>query len=367
MKRVTLRLLKRSRLIRYSTLLTVIISLILFSVLYFIKTDFDRNLGITGFFFGLLQLLFSRLESKNPKMRNIVFLSKSKSTFSQSIYKGLRNILESNRDISVSAIFPENYGNATDTVTWQIEELKHNNVLTKADAIVIIPAKDEIGLWQSLVSLVSKGVSVICLDVKPIGSFFDSAKVPRPYFISSDFSVGGKLLGAIIQEELKSENVHFIGAIGPDNSWPAVERCSKLLTSIIHNEEIKSCSWLKLISWDREECAKTLLEKINTINLDKISKLIVFAGNDKVAISLLRKIPNNLYQKIRVIGYDGLKDESNTLVMNQYPEFIATIDTLAIEQGKSAGQIINNIHKGEVPDFKSHYVKPKIRRNNNVA
>lgn len=287
-------------------------------------------------------------------------MSKSKSSFSQNIYKGLRNTLEINRDISVKAIFPEKYGGADDIVSWQIDELKHNTILTKADAIVIIPAKDDVNLWQSLVALTSKGVTVICVDVKPTGSFFDSSKLPRPYFISSNFSIGGIFLGEIIREELDKKITSFIGATGPENSWPAVERCSKLLSSIIHIKTFNNSSWVKFDSWDSECCANILKEKISSLNIKTIDRLLVFAGNDKVAIALIRKLPPEICKKIKIIGYDGLKDESDELVLSKYEEFLATIDTLPIEQGKSAGLIIENIHKGDIPDFKSHYVKPKI-------
>jgi len=117
---------------------------------------------------------------------------------------------------------------------------------------------------------------------------------------------------------------------------------------------------VKFDSWDSECCANILKEKISSLNIKTIDRLLVFAGNDKVAIALIRKLPPEICKKIKIIGYDGLKDESDELVLSKYEEFLATIDTLPIEQGKSAGLIIENIHKGDIPDFKSHYVKPKI-------
>lgn len=353
------RLTRTSHLISYGTFYLLGASVILFGVLFFIGVNLDRNLAITGTFFGIVQYLLSRYESRNPKQKNVVFLAKSNSSFAQSIYKGLRKRLESNQNIRISPMFPSVSADPEEQLAWQIKELSSNAMIARCDALVIIPTKNDLTLWQSLVPLADKGITVIVVDTRPTESVFNNAKVERPYFVSSDFNEGGEILGQLITEELDKEELIFIGSLGPRSSAPAIERCSSLLIALAFAGYLNECIWAELLSWDRNDCVEKLIETLEMVeNTNK--KYLVFCGNDKVAINFIRKLPFKYHDLVKVIGYDGLRDEADLLRLAQEPTFFATIDTLPLEQGMTVGSIIENLYHGESSNQRHYCVTPAL-------
>lgn len=352
-----------------STGSTVLISFIptalAFTAMLYFGQNLDRSIGIAGSVFAVLTFALQQIQSRNPPSRKIVFLAKSRSSFARNIARGLVDAVSAQTSIQVRSIYPDK--EPADAVSWQIAQIDTKEI-RDADAVILIPAGDDEKLWQRLANLQRVGTAVIAVDVKPPNRIFGSAGVARPYFVGSDFALGGERVAELLGERLmKDATARALLVVGPDSSWPARERGSRMLYRLSALNLIERISTVYVNSWGAVEAAERIVAEIERVRGESggTRKTYIFCGNDKILVATFRRmlavVPKEELSQYLLVGYDGATNEDDSLVVAECANVIATVDTVPLQQGRVAGEYVLDVYDGRTAPPVSRYTEPSLQ------
>lgn len=334
---------------------------LLLALLLLVKVRLDLTVGVAGAVLAVGTLALAQYRSRRPRTRRVIFLAKSRSSFARNIYRGLIDGLEGYGDIHVAGRFP---AEGVDGAIFQLEKLKSLEI-ARAHAVVVIPALEHDEIWHDLARLMSERILVVCVDTKPPNDEFTQKGVAPPLFVGSDFTHGGQLVGNYLVRELKASlDAHLIVAVGPEASWPARERASRILYELARAGLLKRCETVALKDWVAPSCAARLVESIERVIAGGSRVVFVFAGNDKLAheldCQLERHHEHVSTADVRVIGYDGTTNDDGTSLLGGLLRAVATVDAVPYEQGKAAAEFIAASYEGHIPHLRKRIVHPRL-------
>ena len=325
--------------------------------------NIDRSIGLSGTIFAILTFGLQQVQSRNPPRRTVTFLPKSRSSFARNIFRGLVECLGTQTGIHVRSFFPDE--DPPDALAWQLERLSGKDV-RNSDALVVIPAADDERLWTELAVLVRSGMTIVAVDVKPPNRLFATAGVPRPHFVGSDFSAGGDIVAGLLGDSLESYlDAEAVVAVGPDVSWPARERSSRILYRLAARELAPRLTTVPLMSWNAARSAEPLADAARARLTSRGRTVFVFCGNDKILMAVHSALAHSCSPQemtlVNLIGYDGTTQEDDTLLIGECSTAYATIDTLPVQQGRVAGEYILDAYEGGRSAGPSRFIEPTLR------
>lgn len=325
---------------------------------------FDRTLGIAGTVLAVCTFVLTQYQQQGPAGRKVVMIPKSRSPFSSSVAAGVSEVLGKSSSLSLSVEWPESI--AKDEVEWQLSLLR-TEACTSADAIIMVPAGDDERLWEEVVRLSRHGVFFVVVDTKPENAFFVQRNAPRPFFVGSDFTKGGEIIGAEIVAQLRSrESRQAVIALGPARSWPAMERTRSICAALALAGVAGKATAVELESWNREACAGTVADALTRALEGTDSGVIGYCGNDKVMRSVERRLNEVLdtgaRRRVGLVGYDGATSAEGQLLLDDCALALATVDTRPVEQGRVAAAVVVDEHSGLLEGRGSQFIEPHLVR-----
>lgn len=179
-----------------------------------------------------------------------------------------------------------------------------------------------------------------------------------PIYVCSDFVAGGEKIGSFINRLaflLGKEQTDIVISTGPKGNAASLRSAEIVNAVLVHNYDI--CKTTQLHSLDVNECFECLsceLEKLLQNNISS-KNLIIYAGNDNVALNVAKKlhtIKNSAglsidnYKNIIIIGYDGIKGATGNSILEECKYDYATIDTIPQTQGEIIAETVGKILTG---------------------
>jgi ABC-type sugar transport system substrate-binding protein len=346
-----------------SLVLSLAPALLVLAALLVLQVNVDRAIGSAGALFAILTFAVQQLQSRNPPGRTVIFLPKSRSSFARNISRGLTECVSRQTGLQLRAVFPDD--ELADPCGWQLGRLQSKDV-RDADAVVIIPAEDDERLWQQLAKLVRSGVFVVAVDMKPPNKTFVDSGVSRPHFVGSDFSGGGEMIADLIAEGLRQDSqACAVLALGPDFSWPARERSSRILYRLAALDLARRVRAVHLVNWNAKACAAAVVPEAIDLQQTHGGRVHIFCGNDKILVAvyaqLVATVPSAAVPMFSLVGYDGATNEDNSLLISDCPIARATIDTLPQQQGRVAGEFILESYDGKQTVFTTRLIEPTLQ------
>ena len=307
-----------------------------------VGVPFDRNIGASGAVLAVTSFIFTQMQASGPRTRKVAILTKVKSPFSAAVSEGLSKELQKLSYINFEAFEPS--GDQNSILSWQVETLQN---LEDYDAVVVLPAGDDSTLWETLAKMSKRGVFIAVADTKPPNRYFREVGAPRPAFICSDFTKGGRIVGDKIVELLKEGENGYGGALvacGPGDSWPGMERSRAIIYTIASRGFGGFITCVEIGSWKSDLAASTILEALDKLHesLDaEKPNIIVYCANDKIMRYLAKRMPSKLYSStVGLIGYDGIQSYGGEYLAHWPPLSLGTVDVQAYEQGVNLGNIL---------------------------
>ncbi|AQZ63193.1 hypothetical protein BKM31_18540 [[Actinomadura] parvosata subsp. kistnae] len=302
----------------------------------------DTSLAFAGLAFGAITLVVAELRQRELPRKKVVYIGMEDSLFGTNIVDGLRAELSGSFPHTLTILLPSR--EKRDLVRWQRECLGLTDVRS-ADALIILPCRDDGAIWEGLVALAQRGVAIIVIDVEPPQDFFADRHVPVPIFVASDFPAGGRAAGRVIAERLAHRpSARAFVCMGPDWSKPGSTRTSWLLYELARQGCLTRTTVFELTSWDPEKVVPTVVERLRQLRSEQ---LIVFAGTDWLLSELSQKVlaTDGIRDAVELIGYDGILRNDGRLLASATALAIATIDTRPAAQGRTAGQVVRELYE----------------------
>ena len=347
---------------RGALVFSVIISTTAFILMMWLEFGIDRSVGITGVLFAFVTFLFSELQQGPPRSHNVVFIGKSRSQFTRCVLRGLKERLEEQRELRVVELLPGD--DIDDLTSWQLKMLRSTQSVGAA-ALVVIPVVEAPEFWTELAVITRRGTFAVAVDLKPPNRVFSQLEAPRPSFVGSDFEAGGKTLADYFIGSLGADKESLaIVSLGPVGSWPAVERCGKLVFFLANAGYSDRISYVSLDSWDEvAACKKISSTLMGALTKNPKLRFHVFCGNDKILCAVqqsLRECDHANEFQVSLIGYDGATDENGEYIIKHARFAKATVDTVPAELGQESGQLVLDAYRGRAGSPLSKFTNPKL-------
>lgn len=312
----------------------------------------DVTLAVEAVTIPTVALVLQEWRPRRKRPR-ITLIGKSlDSPFSADVLRGLRDRLDTDLPCDLAAIKPD-APHESGTLDWQLATLRRNDTRS-SDALVVIPAGDYEPLWHELRHLTDLGIEVVVVDVKAPNRFFYGGRFPLPRFVTSDHRAGGTLVGKYLASRLASgaADVAMV-LLGPGFSPPAEIRNRSLTYELLPFGKDRLFAGV-LGTWDEDNAVHVfteLTERLGPRPNDHGRTIAVFCGNDKNLLAIGRfveahpaKFAGDSYD---LIGYDGIRNREDQLVISTLGCALATVDTRPRIQGRNAAGFLVDGYKGE--------------------
>lgn len=340
---------------------SAVVALLILVVLAMAGIDIGLNLSIVGLVLGLLLPLGIEIRNRSTRPRRVTFIDYRKHHFGQGVAAGLVDVLKNDkRHWRIDIVLPDSQ-TGSDTLQWQVHELQ-TALIKSADAVVIIPAGDEPGLWHSMAALIKSGAAVVAIDTKPPNAVFRKLALDGPKFVSSRYDETGRLIGDwLVTWLLEDEGRRCILWIGPNNSWPGKERSRNVLYQITSAGLGHRVTPMPIPDWapSRERCVQT-----HQLIFGMPGEVAVYCADDENAIALHVLTLNeftHMRGRMKIIGCNATPDDWGNIPALTMKAVDVTVDIQAREQGKEAANLLINQRSGRLySDERSAYIKPLL-------
>ncbi|HEV7168705.1 MAG TPA: hypothetical protein VGN49_12150 [Micrococcaceae bacterium] len=341
---------------------SAVVGLLLLVLLTLTGVDIGLTLSIVGLVIALLLPLGIELRNRTTRPRRVTFIDYRKHHFGQGVAAGLVEVLKNDkRHWRIDIVLPDSTS-GLDTVQWQTHELQ-TALIKSADAVVVIPAGDEPGLWHSMAALVKSGAAVVAVDTKPPNSVFRKLALEGPKFVSSRYDETGLLIGDWLVEWLSDDDERLcILWIGPKDSWPGKERSRNVLYQITSAGLGHRVTPMSIPDWspDRERCVQT-----HKLMFGMPGEVAVYCADDENAIAL-HVLTLNEYtharSRMKIIGCNATPDDWGNVPAFTMKAVDVTVDVQAREQGKEAATLLIKQRSGSLySDERSAYISPLLK------
>ena len=184
-----------------------------------------------------------------------------------------------------------------------------------------------------------------------------------PIFISSNFENGGLKIANMINRLSYIYGIEYTNIIicdGPNNNIPAKIR-SKVISDNVKLFNNNNISFVDIPTLDAEKCSNMIIDQLKKIVSENKyyndNCLMIYCGNDNVAIAISKKIRDIVvektfklkFKKYILIGYDGLKSPSTgNYSLDDINFDYISVDVIPVEQGRYSAKCLIEYMKGEL-------------------
>lgn len=338
--------------------LVILIPTLLIGLIF--KASFSDILLYITSEIAILSLLFTVSSVYRPKSR-VIFASKPSSYFSSEIGLGLQETFAARSDFEL--IREDININASTDFYTAFRKVVYKHLFSPRLAAVIVraPYVDE-SIKNLLVSLKRLNIIVIVLDYDIGEEDYSVIDDKRPAYILSDFREGGRLVASVVDSFVATDNTEEIAVLcmGPSSSTTGSARSKSLLWDLLMNGHHEMVIPQIISTWDRNAVCDQLHDHISN---SEAQKVVVFAGNDNIALGLsmlLLKKPIKS-KDVGIVGYDGIKEGDGSWLLQSKPYCIATIDVKPRDQGRSAAELVlATLLGGDQSDLRVQRLEPSL-------
>ncbi|MGH6648284.1 sugar ABC transporter substrate-binding protein [Aquabacterium sp.] len=321
-----------------------ILTFVVTMLIYTTKRDASYALGVMFGVMSLLMAILFRYE-RFFKNRSVGIVLKSRSNFVQALGEAASRGLKTTSNFDVKASTIDAVAPLAESVEHQVQLLRSPGI-RELDALIVIPSSSDEIIAVEIASLVSRGVYVVCCDIKPNNRHFFERSLFPPAFVGSDCGIGGRLIGEAMGENCAEDEL-FVVLSGPSMSAPGRARAQAVLTALRRSVVTPSIHEVAITSWNPDEvCGVFQSEIAPLLAVDRPRSM--FCANDEICRMLSNELYTNLDRygkRWRLYGYDGLRDSSGTLLVRNLPYVVATVDQKVGEIGAIAARFVDEHYR----------------------
>ena len=330
-------------------------------LLNLLAVDFDMNLAIASLFLGLLVSIGIEIRGKTTRERQVLILDYRRHHFGHAVARGVRSVLDHDRRQWRHTYRSTGSTGVDGATEWQILEIDQA-IFDDVDALVLVPASDDVLLWRRVAAAIKQGVFVVVVDTKAPNWVFREVGIEPPAFVSSEYNQTGLLVGKILVDWLSADSSReCVLWIGPDGSWPGEERSRNVMYELTKASLLDRAELVPLDTWEAEP---TRLSRTVDFIEECGNEVAIYCADDENALALhLYTLMENarLRQQMFIIGCNGTPDDWGGVPVIDQRAADATIDILAEQLGASAAMVLVKERTGRLqPSERSVYVKPRI-------
>ena len=275
------------------------------------------------------------------------------SSFSNSIINGIYDYFSKKENVIVDKKLIDKSLSRIDSAI-EFNKVLNENIEEYDGFIVRTPEKYNDQTLSCIKKILSLNKKIVLLDIE-----ISSDKLKEfdcePTYIGSDFAIGGALLGERIGDvanKLGTSETTIVLFEGPYANLSTKMRCESLNAKLIETNPNVNVIHYNLPSLN----ANIALDYIKTQALEWTEKrifnnknAIIFCGIDNIAVEVMRALTKHddvlndaikKAKKLVIVGYDGIRDANNEIVLKNYGIDFLTIDVIPFKQGVNAGQKI---------------------------
>ena len=305
------------------------------------------------------------------------------SSFSNSIINGVYDFFSGKENVIVDKkLIDKNLSRLEATISFH--SLLIENMDLYDGFILRIPDKYNEQIIECFGKMMELGKKVILLDIEPSADRFGGCNMPS--YVGSDFVAGGLLLGERIGEiadKLGTNSSKIVLFEGPYANNSAKVRCDSLYQKLIATTPNASIMRYTLPSLTASAAMSYIKEQALEWERSKAflgKNVILFLGIDNIAVEVMRIMAKNeefsvlnkvlkSAKKVIVVGYDGIRDANNEVVLKNYGVDFITVDVVPFKQGINAGEkmyslLFEHASNGRVltqPELVDHIKFPQER------
>lgn len=280
------------------------------------------------------------------------------SQFNSALSQGIEKAFAALEDVRHATSLIDEAGSLKDQHDQMLSEFRACCLSASIDAVIIRPIFSDGAFFQALQEAASYRKTVVVIDVIPSTTQISTLHSTLFRFVASDHSRGGEIVAEYLLSCAKeTSNSVLILMLGPYTSQPGTMRSQAMLWHLFNagfpEERIVP---LLLSDWNRKAAVELLLNKINTQRrrMERCGAIYVFAGADAIALAINDAIASpdfienyaDIHKKIRLVGYDGIKDTKSTFALAGKAMCAATVDVEAVRQGEIAAQQVIFLARG---------------------
>jgi len=367
---------KSDKIFKYTFFITFIVVVISFSLTFYfqlesmkIMENFLSSASVAGFVAIFAQFSTTVVQEYYKRKTYKICMLCKKSHFSLSIASSVREYYSKELDVVLHVELLE--------PTDMLQENFNNFLSTEAydyDGLIIRPLDSSDAFAAKINILLNRGKKIILTDLNLTKKQLESFNTTElPFYVGSDFKLGGSYLAKHIQELINSsaKDTNIILFLGPNKTASARKRGKELIWQLsINNITIKSI--VELDSFDIDSSLELFNEECKKKDLST-DNIIIFCANDNIATKLIEinNYSNSKYifikklftstDKIVFLGYDGIKNMGEAYQLSQYNINYATVDVDPNKQGEISAKIMLNKLMGKIKTYSTEeLVEPKF-------
>lgn len=279
------------------------------------------------------------------------------SSFSNSIINGVNDFLSTKDNIIIDKKLIDKNLSRLDVSVEFCRILGEN--IDEYDAFVLrVPDKYNHQLISLLNKIMGLNKKIVLLDIEPNSEELKDFNIPS--YVGSDFVTGGVLLGERMGDlaaKFGVNNSKIVLFEGPYVNNSAKIRCDSIYQTLIATLPTAATLRYTLPSLNVSAAINYIKDQAVEWEESKefIGKTIIFfAGIDNIAVEIMRMMTKNeeynvlnrvlkSAKKIIIVGYDGIRDANNEVVLKNYGIDFITIDVVPFKQGVDAGKKIYSL------------------------
>lgn len=283
--------------------------------------------------------------------KKVLILCKN-SSFSNSIINGVYDFLSTKENIIIDKKLIDKNLNRLECSVEFCRILSEN--IDNYDGFILrTPDKYSDRLISCFNKIMSLGKKIVLLDIE-----LSPDKMPggdMPSYVGSDFVSGGLLLGERIGDLLSKFGISNSSVVlfeGPYSNNSAKVRCDSLYEKLIATAPNANILRYTLPSLNAAAALNYIKDQAPEWEKSKLfsgKTVVLFCGIDNIAIEVMRLVTKNeefstlnrvlrSAKKVIIVGYDGIRDANNEIVLKNYGIDFITIDVVPFKQGVNTGE-----------------------------
>lgn len=284
--------------------------------------------------------------------KRVLILCKN-SSFSNSIINGVYDFLSTKENIIIDKKLIDKNLNRLDCSVEFCRVLSEN--IDNYDGFILrVPDKYNDQLISYFTKIMELGKKIVLLDIE-LSPDKMNGSCGLPSYVGSDFVSGGVLLGERMGDlvtKFGASNSRVVLFEGPYANNSAKIRCDSLyekLTATTSNASIMRYTLPSLNATAALNYIKDQAPEWERTKAFSGKTVILFCGIDNIAVEVMRLVTKNeefstlnrvlrSAKKVIVVGYDGIRDANNEVVLKNYGIDFITIDVVPFKQGVNAGE-----------------------------
>lgn len=291
-------------------------------------------LAVLGLTVGVSGVVVQEARSRVHRPKRVLFTSSSDSWFSEQIFHGLEDGLRGHLHYELSKLHAAPLLERK-SVEAQLDCLR-DPLATSADAIVIRPAAVTDRLVAELVRLSAAGVMLVFVNTQPpLRSWREVGLLP-PRFVGCDMAEGGRLVGAAVCEVARSIDADGIILLdGPSTKQSNLVRTAWATRAILTCLSEIPCVVEPIEDFDSSHAVRGFKAAIGHLDEQARSparRLVLHPGTDRAAAAIARWMARNesriagQVREVAIVGFDGLRGPDGSLLVDDVPGVVATVD-----------------------------------------